>query len=99
MQDTGGITNATGIHGHSDDLLFDRRRLPRVAIGQEEGTTGTLLLAAAIPLLTLTGLAMADDVGPMTVGTVQDLDDPDATQSRWGYSASETLTQIAHQHL
>src|SRR5215510_3492879 len=36
---------------------------------------------------------MADEVGPLTVGTVQDLEDHDATQSRWGYSASETLTE------
>src|SRR5262249_7285803 len=49
--------------------------------------------------LTLTSLAMADDVGPVTVGTMQDLDDHDATRSCWGYSASETLTKIAHQHL
>jgi hypothetical protein len=77
-----GVTNATCIESHLDNLLFDRRRLPRVALIQEAGTTGTLVLAAAIPWLPLAGLAMADDVGPLTVGTVQDLEDHDATRSR-----------------
>src|SRR5882762_8083988 len=31
-----GVTNATRIESHLDNLLFDRRRLPRVAIIQEE---------------------------------------------------------------
>jgi hypothetical protein len=79
-----GITHATRLESHLDNLLFDRRQVPRVALVQEERTTGTMLLAAAIPLLTLPGLAMADNVGPLTVGTVQDLDDHDATRSRWG---------------
>ncbi len=77
-----GVTNATCIESHLDNLLFDRRRLPRVVLIQEAGTTGTLVLAAAIPWLPLAGLAMADDVGPLTVGTVQDLEDHDATRSR-----------------
>src|SRR5262250_643216 len=71
MQDTGGITNPTGIHGHGDDLLFDLRRLPWVAIVQEKGTTGTGLLAAAVPLLTLPSLAMTDNIGSLAVGTIE----------------------------
>ena len=83
MQDTGGVTNATGMHRHLDDLLFDRRRLPRVALVQEEGTTGTVLLEAAVPLLTLPSLAMADNIGPLAVGTMQDLENHDHTRSCW----------------
>src|SRR5712692_8943939 len=93
MQDTCGVANATGIHRHLDDLLFDLRRLAWIAIVQQEGATSTASLAAAVPLLALPGLAMADDVGPLTVGTVQDLDDHDATRSHWGYSVSETLIE------
>jgi hypothetical protein len=84
MQDTGGVTNATGMHRHLDDLLFDRRRLPWGAIVQEEGTTSTVLLAAAVPLLTLPSLAMADNIGPLAVGTMQDLENHDHTRSCWG---------------
>src|SRR5262249_42071455 len=68
-------------------------RLPRVAIVQEEGTTGTALCSAAVSLLALPSLAMADEVGPVTIGAVQDLDNHEATRSRWGYSASETLME------
>ena len=84
MQDTGGVTNATGIHRHLDDLLFDRRRLPWRAIVQEKGTTGTGLLAAAVPLLTLPSLAMTDNIGSLAVGTMQDLENHDHTRSCWG---------------
>ena len=42
------------------------------------------LLSTAVPLLALTGRAMAVDVGPLTVGTVEDLENHDATRSRWG---------------
>jgi hypothetical protein len=84
MQDTGGVTNATGIHRHLDDLLFNRRRLPRVAIVQEESAPGTAVLAAAVPLLTLPSLAMADNIGPLAVGTMQDLENHDHTRSCWG---------------
>ena len=42
------------------------------------------LLSTAVPLLALTGLAMADNIRALTVGTVQDLDDHDTTQSHWG---------------
>ena len=74
-------------------LLFDRRRLPRRAIVQQERATGTALLVAAVPLLALLGLAMANNIRTVTVGTVQNLEDHDATRSRRGYLASETLTE------
>jgi hypothetical protein len=84
------IANPTGVHGHVDDLALHLRRLPRVGIVQQEGTTRTALLAAAVPLLALPGLTMADDIRALTVGTVQDLNDHDATQLLWGYCTPET---------
>src|SRR5262249_1235161 len=50
-------------------------------------------LAAPVPLLALTGQAMADNIRPVAVGTVQDLENHDATQSRWGGSAAKTLIE------
>src|SRR6266853_1881328 len=88
-----GVTCTTHIQGHLNDLLFDRRRLPWVTIVQQECTPRTAFFSAPVPLLALPGLAMADDVGPVTVRTVQDLEKHDVTRSRWGYSVSETLVE------
>jgi len=93
MQDACGVANPTGIHRHVDDLLLHRRRLPSITIVQQEGTPGTALLAAPVPLLSLTSLAMADDIGPLTVGTGQELENHDATRSRWECLTSETLIE------
>jgi hypothetical protein len=86
------IANPTGVHGHVDDLALRIRLLVLVGIFKQESTTRTALLSAAVPLFALPGLAMVDDVRALTVGTVQDLDEHDATQSPWGYCASETIT-------
>jgi hypothetical protein len=75
VQDAGSVSNAAGVHGHIDNLLLDHRRLPGIGILQREGATLTALLTAAVALLALTGLAMSDDVGALTVGAVQHLDD------------------------
>src|SRR5882762_8773629 len=91
MQDTCGVTNPTGVHRHLDDLVFDLRRLPWIAIVQQEGATSTALLSAPVPLLALTGLAMANNIRTVAVGTVQDLENHDATRSRWGCSAAATF--------
>jgi hypothetical protein len=74
------IANATGVHRHVDNLALDVRRLPWIRVVEQEGPTRTALLSAAVPLLALPGLAMSDDIGAVTVGTVQDLDAHDATQ-------------------
>jgi hypothetical protein len=84
VQHARGITNAAGVHGHVDDLALHLRRLTRVGIVQQEDPTRTTLLTAAVPLLALPGLAMADDIGAVTVGTVQNVKDHDATQWLWG---------------
>jgi hypothetical protein len=82
VQHPGGVTNATRIQGHLDDLLFDRRRLPWVTILLQERTPRTTFFSAPVPLLALSGLAMAHDVGPVTVWTVHDLENHEATRSR-----------------
>ncbi len=84
MQHPCGVTNATRIQGHLDDLLFDCRRLPRVTLLEQERTPRTAFFAAPVPLLALSSLAMAHDVSPVTVRTVQDLEHHEATRSRWG---------------
>jgi hypothetical protein len=78
-----GVANPTGMHLHVDDLLLHRRRLPSITIVQQERAPGTALLAAPVPLLALSGPTMANDVGPVTVRTVQDLENHHATRSRW----------------
>src|SRR5713226_1146851 len=93
MQDACGVANPTGMHRHVDDLLLHRRRLPSITLVQQEGAPGTALLAAPVPLLALTSLAMADDIGPLTVGTGQELENHDATRSRWECLTSETLIE------
>jgi hypothetical protein len=99
VQYTRGVANPTGIHGHVDDLLLHRRRLPSIPIVQEKGAPGTALLAAAVPLLALTGVAMADTVCAVIVGTVEGLENHDATRSCWGIRLQRHPQRIAHQHL
>jgi MFS family permease len=48
---------------------------------------------AVLVALALSSLAMANDVGPVTVRTMQDLENHDATRSRWGWSGVETLVE------
>lgn len=82
MQDTSRVANATGIHRHLDDLLFDLRRLPGIAIVQKKRPSPSLAaLAAPVAWLALTGVAVSDDIGALAMGTMQDLDDHDVT--RW----------------
>jgi hypothetical protein len=83
VQHPGGVTNTTRIQGHLDDLLLDRGRLPCVTILLQERTPRTTFFSAPVPLLAWSGLAMANDVGPVTVWTVQDLENHKATRSRW----------------
>ena len=93
MQYPGGVTNPTRIEGHLDDLLFYCRRLPWVTLLQQERVPRTVFFSALVPLLALAGLAMANDGGPVTVRTVPDLENHDATLSRWGESVAEILME------
>ena len=48
-----------------------------MAIVQEKRATGTVWFAASVPLLALPGLAVTDNIRPLAVGTVENLDDHD----------------------
>jgi hypothetical protein len=50
-----------------------------MAIVQEERAAGTAWFAASVPLLALAGLAMPDNIRPLAVGAVEDVDDHDVT--------------------
>ena len=80
MQHARGIPNATGVHRHVDDLLLDRGGVTGVAIIQQERAPVAYRLLATIALLALAGLAMSDDIRPLTVGAMQDLHDHDVTR-------------------
>jgi hypothetical protein len=84
MQHTRCIADATGMQRHLDDLLLHICGLPRVAIVQQKRPTGTGVLAAAVALFALPGLAMADNIRAVTMRTMDDLKDHEATQSSWG---------------
>ena len=73
--------------------VLTRCGLPLPVYFLADGAPGTAVFAAPVPLLALPGLTMADDIGPLTVRTVQDLENHDATRSRWGYSVSETFRE------
>jgi hypothetical protein len=79
-----GVTNPTRMQGHRDDRLFDCRRLLWGTLLQQERTPRTAFISAPVSLLALPGLAMANEVSPVTVRTVQDLENHDTTRSRWG---------------
>ena len=84
MQHARRIANATGVHRHVDDLLFDLGGVTGVAVIQEESASVAYRLLATVALLALAGLTMADDIGPLAVGAVQDLHDHAITRLGWG---------------
>ena len=86
MQHARGIPNATGVHRHVDDLLLDLSGVTGVAVLQQESTPVAYRLLAIIALLALTGLPMADDIGPVAVGAMQDLHNHAITRLAWGLS-------------
>ena len=74
MQYACGITNATGVHGHIDDLLLDLRRLPGVSIFQEKcPSTPQETLPAPVALLAFKGRAMSHNINTLAIGTMQHL--------------------------
>ena len=69
---TGRIANPAGMHRHINHLFFDVLGVARIGIVQEKGAAMLWALAAAVALLALRGLAMAHNIGPLAVMTVQD---------------------------
>ena len=88
-----GVAHRPGIPRQGDALLLHRGRVPSLTRGQEERATGTASLAAAVSLRPLTGVARADHIRAGPVGTVEGLENHDATRSPWGDSASDLHRQ------
>ena len=76
MQYACSITNATGVHGHIDDLLLDLRSLASITILQEKRPpTPQETLPAAVALLAFQGRAMSHNIRTLAGGTMQHLSD------------------------
>jgi hypothetical protein len=72
VQHAGGLAHATRMHGHLDDLLRDRRRLPGVGLFQEKGPpTPQATRPASVALLASRGRTMAHNIRPLAIGTLQ----------------------------
>src|SRR5438067_12800131 len=94
MQHARRIANATGVHGHIDDLLLDLRRLTGVAIHQQEGPSTPLEAPAApIALLAFRRQTMLDDIGPLAIGAVQHLHNHRCSLSHGWFCSAQTLIQ------
>jgi hypothetical protein len=81
VEDAGCIAHPARMQGPLPTLSLDVRRLPSVGRVQEERASRPALLAAAVSLLALTGLAMANTLRALTVGTGQKVDDHHTTPS------------------
>src|SRR5438477_6246030 len=62
-----------------------------VGIRQEKRASVIRARPAPISLLPLPCRAMPHNIRALTVGTMENLDDHDATRSRWGFSASPSF--------
>ena len=82
MQHASCIANATGVHRHVDDLLFDPGCVTSVGVIQQEGASVAQRLLATIALLALARRAMSNDICTLAVGAVQDLEDHRVTRLR-----------------
>src|SRR5262249_31094762 len=89
VQHACGITNATGIQSHIDNLLLHLRGWSRVGILQEKRPPASqATLPASIPLLAFSGHAMANNICPVTVGTMQHLRNRGIPIPSWSLSYS-----------
>ena len=84
MEHARRIANATGVHRHVDDLLLDLGGVTGVAVLQQERAPVAYRLLTTRALLTLAGFPMADDIGPLAVGAMQDLHNHAITRVAWG---------------
>ena len=80
MEHARRIANATGVHRHGDDLLFDPGCVTGVRVSQQKSAPFAGVFLAAIALLPLARRAMSDDIGPVAVWAMQDLHDHDVTR-------------------
>ena len=95
MQHACGIANATGIQSHIDHLLLHLRGLPHVGIFQEKRPPASqATLPASVPLLAFSGQAMAHNIRPVAVGTMQHLGNHGIPIQSWSLSYSNRGYQI-----
>ena len=95
MQHAGGIAHATGIQRHIDNLLLHLRGLPRVGLLQEKRPPASQATRpASVPLLAFSGHAMAHNICPVTVGTMQHLRNHGIPIQSWSLSSSNRGYQI-----
>jgi hypothetical protein len=94
MQYPRGIAKATRIQGHLNDLLLHVGCLPGVGICQEKRPPTIWARPAPIPLLTFRRHAMPDDIGPLTVWTMQHLGHHGTPTQSWWRSSSRRGYQI-----
>ena len=80
MQHARRSTHAAGVQRQVDDLVLDRGGVTGVRVIQQEGAPLACGFLAAVAVLPLARLAMADDIRPLTVGAMQDLHAHDGTR-------------------
>ena len=80
MEHARRIANAAGDHRHIEDRLFDPGCVTGVRVIHQKRAPFAGVFLAAIALLPLARRAMADDIGPLAVRAMQDLQDHDVTR-------------------
>src|SRR5262245_52612834 len=80
MEHARRIANAAGVHRHVEDLLFDPGGVTGVSVIQQKRAPLACVFLATVALLPLARRAMSDDIGPLAVWTMQDLQDHDVTR-------------------
>jgi hypothetical protein len=81
VSDACWIAHPARMQGPIHPLALDGRRWPSVGRVQEECASRPALRAAAVSLRALTGLAMANTLRALTVGTGQQVDEHKTTPS------------------
>jgi hypothetical protein len=73
MQHACRISNSTAVESHINNLLLHLTGLTCISIIEQKCPTLTQLLSTHKPLLTLTSLAVLNNIGALAVRTVEDL--------------------------
>jgi hypothetical protein len=100
MEHARRVANAAGVHRHVEDLSFDPGGVTGVRVLQQKSAPFACVFLAAIALFPLARRAMSDNIGPLAVRAMQDLQDHDVTRCR--VKGAQTLVHpksIADQHL
>jgi hypothetical protein len=73
VQHAGGVTHPAGMQRHIHERRFAGPGLARGGIVKQQGAPWACGVSAAVALLALRGLPMADDIGSLAVRTVENL--------------------------